>query len=117
MTEVSPDFYPSAQAIRKRISPVWVVPFIALLIALALGVRAWQQKGEQIEIIFEAAGGIQVGKTEIRLKDVPVGKVTKLNLSEDLTRVHAMVTLDRSMSRHLSEHTRFWVVTPRRVFF
>ena len=113
MTEVSPDFYPSAQAIRKRISPVWVVPFIALLIALALGVRAWQQKGEQIEIIFEAAGGIQVGKTEIRLKDVPVGKVTKLNLSEDLTRVHAMVTLDRSMSRHLSEHTRFWLVTPR----
>ena len=98
---------------RKRLSPVWLVPLTALIIAVALGVRAWQQKGEQVEIIFDVAGGIEVGKTEVRLKDVPVGKVTKLHLSEDLAQVHAIVTLDRSMSRHLSEHTRFWLVTPR----
>lgn len=98
---------------RKRLSPVWLVPLTALIIAIALGVRAWQQKGEQVEIIFDVAGGIEVGKTEVRLKDVPVGKVTKLHLSEDLSQVHAIVTLDRSMSRHLSEHTRFWLVTPR----
>ena len=98
---------------RRRISPIWLVPFFALVIAIALGIRAWDQKGVEIEIIFDAAGGIEVGKTEIRLKDVPVGKVTKLNLSDDLSRVHAIATLDRSMSRHLSEHSRFWLVTPR----
>ncbi len=113
MTEPLANDLPTATTIKKRISPVWFVPLIALIIAIVLGVQAWQKKGEQIEIIFEAAGGIQVGKTEIRLKDVPVGKVIKLNLSEDLSRVHAIVTLDRSMSRHLSEHTRFWLVTPR----
>lgn len=104
---------PSATSKRKRISPVWLVPFIALMIAIALGVRTWQQKGEEIEIIFDTAGGIEVGKTEVRLKDVPVGKVSALRLSKDLLQVYATVTLDRSISHHLSEHTRFWLVTPR----
>ena len=104
---------PAAIERRRRVSPIWLVPFVALVIAIALGVRAWDQKGVEVEIIFDAAGGIEVGKTEIRLKDVPVGKVTKLNLSDDLSRVHAIATLDRSMSRHLSEHSRFWLVTPR----
>lgn len=104
---------PQAAIRRQRISPVWLIPFFALVIAIALGIRAWQQKGEQIEITFDAAGGIEVGKTEVRLKDVPVGKVTRLQLSEDLTKVHATVTLDRSMSRHLSTQSRFWLVTPR----
>ena len=113
MTEPLNNDLPAATTIKNRISPVWFVPLIALIIAIVLGVQAWQKKGEEIEIIFESAGGIQVGKTEIRLKDVPVGKVTKLNLSEDLKRVHATVTLDRTMSRHLSEKTRFWLVTPR----
>ena len=110
---VSPTALPQATAHRLRISPVWLIPLLALVIAIALGIRAWQQKGEQIEIIFEAAGGIEVGKTEVRLKDVPVGKVTRLQLSEDLAKVHATVTLDRSMSRHLSTQTRFWLVSPR----
>ena len=104
---------PYAKAKRKRISPVWLVPIIALAIAVALGVRAWQQKGEEIKIIFDTAGGIEVGKTEIRLKDVPVGKVTKLSLSKDLTQVYATVTIDRGMAHHLSDSTRFWLVTPR----
>ncbi len=109
----SPIAVPNAKVRRQRISPVWFIPFFALVIAVALGVRAWQQKGEEIEITFEAAGGIEVGKTEVRLKDVPVGKVTQLRLSEDLTKVHATITLDRSMSRHLSKKSRFWLVTPR----
>ncbi|HEY7772626.1 MAG TPA: MlaD family protein [Marinagarivorans sp.] len=104
---------PEAAQRRRRISPIWLVPLIALIIAVALGIRAWNQKGVDVEIIFDAAGGIEVGKTEVRLKDVPVGKVTKLNLSDDLTRVHAIVTLDRAMSHHLGENTRFWLVTPR----
>ncbi len=104
---------PYAKSKRKRISPVWLVPIIALAIAVALGVRAWQQKGEEIKIIFDTAGGIEVGKTEIRLKDVPVGKVTKLTLSKDLSQVYATVTIDRSMAHHLSDSTRFWLVTPR----
>ena len=44
------------------IFPLWMATFGGV-IAIALGVRAWDQKGVEVEIIFDAAGGIEVGKT------------------------------------------------------
>lgn len=54
------------------ISPVWIIPLLALIIAAWLALRSWQQKGTEIEILFDNANGIQVGQTQVRLKDVPV---------------------------------------------
>src|SRR5690606_41385371 len=51
--------------------------------------------------------------TQVRLKDVPVGKVTKMRLSEDLSKVRVFALLDRQVSRHLGENSRFWLVSPR----
>lgn len=95
------------------ISPIWIVPLAALVIAAWLAVRSWQQKGTEIEILFDNANGIQVGQTQVRLKDVPVGKVTRMRLSEDLSKVRVYALLDRQVSRHLSENSRFWLVSPR----
>jgi paraquat-inducible protein B len=97
----------------RSLSPIWIVPIAALLIALGLGFRAWEQRGETVEIIFDNASGIEVGQTRVRLKDVEVGKVTSLKLTPDLRQVRVTVELDKSVSRHLSSNTRFWVVTPR----
>jgi paraquat-inducible protein B len=104
---------PRADEVRRRLSPVWLVPGIALVIALAMGLRAWQQQGTHIDIVFAEAGGMEVGKTSVRLKEVPVGKVVKMALSQDLRQVIATVAIDRAMSQHLSENTRFWLVQPR----
>jgi len=95
------------------ISPIWIVPIVALVIAAWLAVHSWRQKGTEIEILFDNANGIQVGQTQVRLKDVPVGKVTRMRLSEDLSQVRVFALLDRQVSRHLSENTRFWLVSPR----
>ena len=95
------------------ISPIWIVPLVALVIAGWLAVRSWQQKGTEIELLFDNASGIQVGQTQVRLKDVPVGKITKMRLSADLSKVSVYALLDRQVSRHLSENTRFWLVSPR----
>lgn len=95
------------------ISPIWIIPIAALVIAGWLAVRSWQQKGTEIEILFDNANGIQVGQTQVRLKDVPVGKVTKMRLSEDLSKVRVFALLDRQVSRHLGENSRFWLVSPR----
>lgn len=97
----------------RSISPIWVVPLIALIIAASLAVRAWSKKGVEIEIVFDNASGIEVGRTEVRLKDVPVGKVTKMRLSPDLSRVRVMATIDRQVGDHLSANSRFWLVSPR----
>lgn len=103
---------PKIQAMRG-LSPIWIVPLAALVVAAWLAVHSWQQKGTEIEIIFDSASGIQVGQTQVRLKDVPVGKVTKVRLSSDLSKVRVFALLDRQVSRHLSENTRFWLVSPR----
>lgn len=97
----------------RSISPIWIVPLAALFIAAWLAVHAWQQKGTVIEIIFDSASGIEVGQTHIRLKDVPVGKVTKMTLNSDLSKVKVVATLDRQVSEHLSVNSRFWLVSPR----
>jgi paraquat-inducible protein B len=97
----------------RSISPIWIVPIAALLVAAWLALTAWQQQGQQIEIIFDRASGIEVGKTQIRLKDVTVGKITSVTLSDDLTKVRVLAVLDRQVSQHLSEFSRFWLVSPR----
>lgn len=99
--------------VAPSISPIWVVPILALVIAAWLAINSWQQQGQEIEIIFDNASGIEVGKTQIRLKDVPVGKVTKVRLSADLSKVRVFAMLDRQVSEHLSENSRFWLVSPR----
>lgn len=96
-----------------HISPVWIVPIVALVIAIWLAVQARLEKGTEIEITFSNAYDIQPGQTFIRLKDVQVGKVKSIRLSKDLKTVIVKAEIDRDVSNHLSENTRFWVVTPR----
>ncbi|MFT7559496.1 MAG: paraquat-inducible protein B [Flavobacteriales bacterium] len=97
----------------KTLSPVWIVPFVAVVIAIWLAVEARMEKGAEITISFANASDIVPGKTQVRLKDVKVGVVTKVNLSQDLKAVVVKVEIDRAISSHLSENSRFWVVTPR----
>lgn len=97
----------------RAIAPIWVVPLAALVIAAWLALNAWQKKGTDIEIIFDQANGIEVGDTEVRLKDVPIGKVTAMRLSTNLGQVRVTANLDREISRHISENSRFWLVSPR----
>lgn len=97
----------------SRISPVWIVPFVAFAIAVWLAVQARLDKGQEIEIIFENASDIVPGQTQIRLKDVQVGKVIAVRLSSDLKEVIVKAEIDRNVSKYLSVNTRFWVVTPR----
>jgi paraquat-inducible protein B len=97
----------------RSISPVWIVPVAALIVALGLAYRAWEARGAEVEILFDNASGIEVGKTKIRLKDVEVGKVISVRLTADLDQVRVTAELDRGVSRHLSSNTRFWVVAPR----
>ena len=97
----------------RGISPVWIVPVVAMVIAAWLAVQARMEKGTEIQITFSSASDIIAGQTLIKLKDVTVGNVTKVKLSKDLSSVVVTADLDRSVIDHLSANTRFWVVTPK----
>ena len=44
----------------KRFSPIWIVPLVALIIGVWLGVRALAEQGPIIQIAFDNASGVTV---------------------------------------------------------
>jgi paraquat-inducible protein B len=89
---------------------VWAVPLAALGIVIWLGVQAFLHGGPKIEVSFATAGGIKAGDTKVRYKDVEVGSVDDLKLSDDLKGVVATLRMARKVEPLLREGTRFWIV-------
>jgi len=108
MSENTPNISPT-----NKMSPIWIVPLLALLIAGWLALKAWQNKGPEVQIIFDDAAGIVVGKTQVKFRDVVVGSVTNIKLTNDFQKVTTRIELDPQVKSLVSEFTRFWVVTPR----
>ena len=98
---------------RMRFSMVWLVPIVAILIGLALLVQSLMSEGPEISITFHAATGLEAGKTPVKYKDVIVGTVSAIALTDDGTQVNVKVKLSKSAQTLLREDTRFWVVRPR----
>jgi paraquat-inducible protein B len=97
-------------------SLVWLVPIIALAVGVALVIRSLMSAGPQITIDFRSADGVRPGKTEVRYKEVVIGRVEGVVLAKgekDTQLVHVTVRLDRSAAELAVEDTRFWVVRPR----
>lgn len=98
---------------RMRLSLVWVVPIAALVVGLVLIIRALTSVGPEITITFRTAEGLEPGRTEVRFKEVAVGKVSRVALSPDRQRVMVTVKLDKSAESLAVDDTRFWVVKAR----
>lgn len=101
------------QSRRPRLSIVWLVPLLALAIGASLVVRNILQTGPRIEIEFHTAEGLEPGKTEVRYKEVVIGRVQTVTLRDDRQHVIAEVQLDRSAAGVAVDDTTFWVVRPR----
>jgi len=96
-----------------RLSLVWIVPILAIVVGASLLINTLMQAGPHVVISFRTAEGLEPGKTEVRYKEVVVGRVETVTLSEDRHRVLVGVRLDRSVSNIAVDDTNFWVVKPR----
>ena len=101
--------------IRKRRGPslVWLIPIVALLIGGGIAYRTITSKGPTITLVFSDGSGLEAGKTKIKYKDVEIGLVTVVDLSDDLQAVTATAELDPRAEPHLTENTVFWKVSPQ----
>ncbi len=118
MTEESTpsgDELPQPVVHRRRFgaSLIWLVPILAALVGLSLVVNSWLQAGPGITITFNSAEGLDPGKTPVKYKNVVIGKVTRIGLSADRSKVRVKVALDKSAEGFAIADTRFWVVRPR----
>lgn len=94
----------------SRFSAIWLIPIVAALIGAFLVYRTLVDRGPIITIHFEAAEGLEAGKTKIRYKDVEIGVVNAIELAEDLSKVIVTAELVKSADAYLTDRTRFWVV-------
>ncbi len=111
----APDF-PAAVSVtpsKWRMQLVWLVPLVAVLLAGWLVAQSVLQRGPTITISFATGEGIEAGKTKIKFKNVDVGVIRSLTLSDDHKTVLASAEMSRSASSMLVDDTRFWVVRPR----
>lgn len=95
------------------VSPIWLVPIVALLIGAWLAYQHYASRGPLITLTTESADGIEAGKTLIKTRSVDIGSVEKLSLSEDLAQVIIQARMKPEAEPLLVEDTSFWVVRPR----
>lgn len=111
---LEPDELPEVEVKKRRgISLVWLIPLVAGAIALWLGYTTLQEKGPTITVTFDNAEGLEAGKTRVKYRNVEVGLVDQVTLSEDLSHIVVTASLDKSMAPHVREGTQFWIVRPR----
>ncbi|MBJ9703103.1 MULTISPECIES: PqiB family protein [Acinetobacter] len=106
---------PEPQEKKSRWKPllIWLIPLIALLIALSLAVKALLSHGPTIDVSFRTAEGLVAGKTTVRYKQVDIGVVRQIDLSDDRSHVIARIDLRKGASNFAAKDSRFWVVRPR----
>ncbi|MDO9103730.1 MAG: MlaD family protein [Methylovulum sp.] len=91
---------------------VWFLPLIALIVSGWLIYKAVSEKGPVVTISFPNAEGLEVDKTKIKYLDVEVGKVTAINISEDLKSIRVSAQMNSGSEAYLKQQTLFWVVRP-----
>ncbi len=92
---------------------VWLFPAIALAISAWLLSDYLRQKGTLVTVRFDDASGIQIEKTAVRFRGIPIGIVKDLYLSEDRKDVVAEILLRKSAAEFAVEGTKFSLVVPK----
>lgn len=94
-------------------SLIWMIPVLAAIIG-AWQVAVWMgNRGPTITVTFATGEGLEAGKTQVKFRDVDIGKVVAVRLGEDASRVVAEIQMAKEARRFTAEDSRFWVVRPQ----
>jgi paraquat-inducible protein B len=110
------DNLPQATVVRKkrlRFSVVWIIPILAAAVAIGIAVQRALSEGPTITITFKSASGVEAGKTFIKYKDVRIGVVSGVELSEDYSKVVVKAKIAKHAAGLMVDDAKFWVVEPR----
>src|SRR5580692_11770105 len=106
---------PLARTVREkrvRISMIWIIPILAAVVAIGIAIQRIRQEGPTITIVFKAAAGIEAGKTFIKYKEVTIGQVTAVELTQDYSRVRVTAKVANHAAGLMVQDAKFWVVQP-----
>ncbi|PCC98133.1 intermembrane transport protein PqiB [Halopseudomonas pelagia] len=98
---------------RFRVSLVWIVPIVAVLVGISLVVHNVLQVGPTITVTFKTGSGLTANKTQVKYRNVVIGYVSDVALSEDQRSVNATIKLAKEAESFTRADSQFWVVRPR----
>ena len=86
---------------------------VAGVIGLSTGRPRLPQRRPQVVVSFQTAEGLEAKKTQVKYKNVVIGTVTDITLSDDRTHVLATIELNQSAAPFTRADSQYWVVRPR----
>ncbi|VDY64318.1 paraquat-inducible protein B [Shimwellia blattae] len=98
---------------KRRISPFWILPVIALLMAGWLAWSTYEDRGTTITIDFTSADGIVAGRTPVRYQGVEIGTVQQVSVNQERHLIEVTASISNDMKDALRHETQFWLVTPK----
>jgi paraquat-inducible protein B len=107
---------PQVESVPERkgwLSAVWIIPIVAALVGIGIAVQRIVSEGPTIRITFESGEGIEAGKTAIKYKEVHIGTVMKVGLTDNHSRILVTAKMEKSAEGMLDNDARFWIVKPR----
>lgn len=115
MTDTPPpqlEVQPPRRHIWQRVSIIWLVPLVALVVAIAVAINSYTSRGTLIHIGFQNASGIEAGQTTVRYRDVNIGAVESVTFAPDLGRVIVAARVADDIAEYIDADAQFWVVRP-----
>jgi len=97
---------------RVRLSVVWIIPILVAVVAIGVAIQRILNEGPTITIVFKGAEGIEAGKTFVKYKDVNIGQVTAVQLTDDYGKVEVKAKIAKSAQGLMVEDAKFWIVRP-----
>ena len=115
LTEVAQTSGAAQASVRRsrRVSPMWLIPLIAVAIGGWLARDTLSKEGPTITLTFDNGEGLQAGQSQLKFKDIVFGTVKSVGLTADRKRVAVTVATTRQAEPLLTSTTIFWVVKPR----
>jgi paraquat-inducible protein B len=92
------------------LTTIWLVPFLAMIIALWLAFQYYSKIGPTITISFKSNAGLIANQSQIKLRDVTIGLVTKISLSKDGEGVIVEARMNKEVELYLNNKAKLWIV-------
>jgi paraquat-inducible protein B len=97
----------------RHVSMIWLIPAVTLVVGIYLAITTLSARGPTIEITFDTAEGLKAGQSQIKHKDVVLGTIRSIRLTDDFNHVVVTAEMRAGVDRLLTTTSQLWVVKPR----
>jgi len=104
------------QAIKQKKSIIfiyWIIPIIAMIIAIIMLKDKYETKGKQLTLILNSVDGLNVKKSPVMFNGVKVGNIEDIKIDENnLNHFKAYLSMYKKYDYLVKKGTKFWKVSP-----